>query len=151
MRKFFFYAILILPMMLSIDIYAQKSVVLSVNNDLAHINCSGTTTVSGPNAVVYGYKDMFNLRQTRDQYTFYSEICVSYDFVRGEIGRGRILNVTDKTARMRVICIDGYGLASNTLIIEVQPKTFSRIIFDDYDRTTSGVVNQIKCELLKLY
>lgn len=132
--------------MFTTELYAQKSVILSSDNNLAHIECFGTTTVSGPNSVVYGYKDKFGLRQTKDPYTFYSEICISYGFENGDTGRGRILNVTDKTAQVRVTCIDGYGLANNTLVIDIRPKTFSRILFDG-----NGVVNKIRCELIKLY
>lgn len=131
------------------NLYAQNKIILSKDNAKAHIKLPGTTTVSGPNAVVYGYKDY--LRQTKDPYTFYNELFISYGFESYNKGRGRILNVTGKTARVQVTCIDGQGLANNTLIIEIAPRTFSRIMFQNYDNMTHGIVNKIKCELIKLY
>lgn len=63
-EKYLFVAVFLCTSIVSTELYAQKTVILSADNNLAHIQCLGTTTVSGPNSVVYGYKDMFNLRQT---------------------------------------------------------------------------------------
>ncbi len=130
------------------NVYSQ-SVTLSAMQDEGYINCPGTTTVSGSQSVVYGYKD--RLRAADPPYTFYSTIYCSYGFENHDKGRGRILNVNDKTARIKVTCIDGERLASDVLILDIAPRTFSRIMFQDRDEYTKGVVRKIRCELIKLY
>ena len=102
--------------------------------------------------VVYLGKDDFGFRQVDNEpFTFYSEICCSYAF-GGSFGGygGKIFNVSNKTARMRVTCIDGEGLANNVLIIDVKPRTFSRIMFKSSGETPA-ICRKIKCELIRLY
>lgn len=130
----------------------SKSVVLDSNKDIGHIYLNGTVTVSGDHSVVYLGKDGYGFRQVDNEpFTFYSEICCSYAF-GGPFGGygGKIFNVSNKTARMRVTCIDGEGLANNVLIIDVKPRTFSRIMFKSSGETPA-ICRKIKCELIRLY
>ena len=130
----------------------SKSVVLDSNKDIGHIYLNGTVTVSGDHSVVYLGKDDYGFRQVDNEpFTFYSEICCSYAF-GGSFGGygGKIFNVSNKTARMRVTCIDGEGLANNVLIIDVKPRTFSRIMFKSSGEAPA-ICRKIKCELIRLY
>lgn len=157
MKSYKILPIIIISILFIPNLLAQSRVVTLSRGicDHAHIKCEGTTRASGPNAVIYlAAQDGWGLENAGDEYTFKSEIVVDYGFGWSDLpdkGRGKILNVTDKTAVMRVTCIDGYGLKEETLIIEVNPRTFSRIMFKDKDEMTQGVVNKIKCELIKLY
>lgn len=152
----FFSILLIVSILFILKLPTRSRVVTLGKGDCttAHIKCAGITRVSGPHAVIYGAADKLGLKTVGDKYTFKSEIVVNYSFGWSDLpdlGWGKIYNVTDKTAVMRVTCIDGYGLKEETLIIEVVPKTFNRIDFENKDRMTPGNVNKIECELIKLY
>lgn len=159
MKKYLFIVILICVTIFSSELYAQETVILSPDNTEVHIYLPGTVTVSGPRSGIYlagNSKDgEFDFRQTEDDpYTFYREINFTYSFAMPgtrSVGRGKVFNVTEKTARVRLTCIDGYGLAENPIIIDVKPRTFSRIIFHKYDEDVPAAVNKIKCELIKLF
>lgn len=130
------------------ELFAQSRVVTLSRGDYgnAHIKCHGTTRASGKTSLIYlAAQDGWGLENAGDEYTFKSEINVHYSF---DSGRGKILNVTDKTAVMRVTFIDGHGLKEEIQIIEVKPGCFSRIL---KDARTQDAVNKIECELIKLY
>lgn len=136
----------------SISCYSQSSsVVLDRSKEVGRIYLNGTVTVSGETSVVYKAKDDWKFRQVgNDPFTFCSEVCCSYAFGEYNKGRGKIFNVSNKTARMRVSCVDGEGLVNNVLIIDVKPKTFSRIMFESNGEATA-ICREIKCELISLY
>lgn len=129
----------------------NRYVILDKNHTIAHIKLRGTTTVSGESAVVYKLAESCELRQAgSNPYQFHSEICCWYDFSDYSKGRGKILNVSDKTAKVRVTCLDGFGLANNTIIVEVKPRTIDHIMFSS-DGYGYSECKKIKCELIKLY
>lgn len=146
------YLLVLFLSLLSISSYSQsKSVVLDRNKAEGRICLNGTVTVSGEHSVVYLAKDDWHFRQVENApFTFYSEICCSYAFGEYNKGKGKIFNVSNKTARMRVTCLDGEGLANNVLIIDVKPKTFSHIMFESNGETLA-ICRKIKCDLIKLY
>lgn len=146
------YLLILFWSLFSITSYSQsRTVVLDWNTDMEHIYLNGTVTVSGDHSVVYLSKDVCQLRQVKNApFTFYSEICCSYSFQDYSKGRGKILNVSNKNAKVKVSCIDGEGLAKNVLIIDVKPKTYSHIMFESNGETIA-ICRKIKCELIKLY
>ena len=146
------YLIFTLAILLSTIAYSQrKSVILTPYNDIGHIELSGTTTVSGMYSVVYKSRESCELRQVNnEEFKFYAEICCWYNFDEYRKGRGRILNVSDHMAKVKVTCLEGEGLSEYTIIVDVKPRTLSNIMFPSGDDTFANC-SKIKCELIDLY
>lgn len=145
MKKIFALLLSIFALTISNNAFCQTSVLLTPNYNKQHIMLSGTTTSSGPQSTIYGFRD--NLQQVgNDPYTFKSELYFSFAFSNDDSGRGKILNVSDFNASVRATCYDYYGDPVETIVINIKPRTFSRIMFD-YDYVCSSV----RCELISLY
>lgn len=145
MKKFITVLMGIFALTISNSAFCQSFVILTPNSDEQHIMLGGTTTSSGPQSAIYGFRN--HLQQVgNDPYTFKSELFFSFAFSNDDAGRGKILNVSNLNASVRATCYDYYGNAVETKVINIKPRTFSRIMFD-YDYACSS----IRCELIGLY
>ncbi len=138
----------------------SQSIVLDINHPAGVIKLAGTVK-AGENSVIYKGRESLGASQTSnsDPNTFNCELRFSYAFAKSDEyasinnvkGSGKVFNITNKTAKVKITCIEGYGLKENSLIIDVKPRTFSRIMFRDKDNRASGFCKKLTCELLQLY
>jgi len=137
--------IIVLVSCFSINLYSQ-SVTLTRQNNTEVIEFFGTTKVSPQMAEAVSQ----NIKQTNEPNTFQKSIICDFVFDNTyNGGRGKIWNITDDLIRMEVTCNDCENIKENPLIIEVKPRTFSRIIFERFDVNKNLIIGYIKCELVR--
>ena len=124
--------------------HSKNQVVLTPQRNLVHYMLGGTTRSSGRNSVLYHARETFGIQTAGDSYTFKSELCFSFAFDDDDTGRGKILNVSDYEYVVECVCYDLYGNVVSIFDVTIAPRTFSRILVNDYDGPLSKIVCRIK-------
>ncbi|MDD4351134.1 MAG: hypothetical protein PHP83_03010 [Clostridia bacterium] len=125
MKNFIFIIFLCLP---SISLFGQTRI-LTKQSDTQTIDYNGTITANNQTVP----------KQIQFSYTFHT-------YNDGD-GRGKIVNMTNDLIKVKVTCINCENVKNKTQIIEVKPRTFSRIEFQRLDSNRQITFGEIKCEL----